>query len=72
MWAFGITIYQMATGEHPFNTSDDADFRDSVINGKVDLSRLAAYSPRIRRTVENLLKTDMYKRWDANMVLTYC
>ena len=23
MWALGITMYQIVTGEHPFNTSDE-------------------------------------------------
>jgi len=26
MWALGITLYQMITGEHPFNVSDEGEF----------------------------------------------
>lgn len=65
MWSLGITMYQVATGEHPFNTSDDTQFREQVLNSRYDLSRLQALTERLRLTIENLLKVDMYKRWDA-------
>lgn len=47
IWALGITMYQIATGEHPFNTSDESEFREQVMNSRVDYSRLAAFSPRL-------------------------
>ena len=70
MWALGVTMYQVVTGEHPFNTADEETFRDELQNANVDFSRLAGY-PRLKIIIENLIRVDMYKRWDANMVLTY-
>jgi serine/threonine protein kinase len=58
MWSLGISLYQIITGEHPFDTRDEIRFRDEL-------------SPRLRIVIENLLKVDMYKRWDANMVLSF-
>jgi serine/threonine protein kinase len=72
MWALGVTMFQIVTGELPFNTSDESIFRDQVLHAKVDYSRLAAHNPRIKVIIENLIKVDMYKRWDANMLLVYC
>jgi serine/threonine protein kinase len=71
MWSLGVTIYQVATGEHPFNTSDDQAFREEVFNARVDYSRLAHFSLRLQQIIKNLLQVDMYKRWDANMVLSF-
>lgn len=28
LWALGVTFYQIVTGEHPFNVSDEQEFRD--------------------------------------------
>lgn len=71
MWSLGVTLYQVITGEHPFDTGDEVRFREEVMHAKVDYSRLQAQSPRLRMIIDNLLKVDMYKRWDANMVLSY-
>lgn len=58
------------TGEHPFNVSHEENFRDEVFSANVDWSRMAGY-PRLKIIVENLLRVDPQKRWDANMVLAY-
>jgi len=70
MWSLGITMYQIVTGEHPFNVTHEEAFRDDVFSANVDWSRMAGY-PRLKIIVENLLRVDPYKRWDANMVLGY-
>lgn len=72
MWALGISLYQIVTGEHPFNTSEEGVFRDEVLNSKIDYSRLMAHSERLRVVIENLLRVDPVSRWDANQVLAYC
>jgi len=40
MWSLGISLYQIITGEHPFDTRDEIRFRDELMNAKVDYSRL--------------------------------
>jgi serine/threonine protein kinase len=40
MWALGITLYQMVTGEHPFNIFDENEFREDVFSAAVDWTRL--------------------------------
>ncbi len=41
-----------------------------MFSANVDWSRLAGY-PRLKIILENILRVDPYKRWDANMVLAY-
>jgi eukaryotic-like serine/threonine-protein kinase len=43
IWALGVTFYQVITGEHPFNVRDEQSFKDDVISGNVDWSRLVGY-----------------------------
>ena len=40
IWAFGVSIYQIITGEQPFNTLDEDSFRDDVLSGNVDWARI--------------------------------
>lgn len=40
MWSLGITLYQMATGEHPFNTFDEDEFRNDAFSANIDWMRL--------------------------------
>ena len=54
MWALGVTMFQVVTGEHPFNTNDEVTFREDVLSAKFDISRLFAHSVRIRVVIENL------------------
>ena len=68
MWSLGVCLYQIATGEHPFNTGDEASFRYEVMNARVDYSRLIGFG-RLKFIIENLLIVDPTRRWDANMVL---
>jgi len=70
IWALGVTMYQVITGEHPFNTMNEEAFRDDVFSANVDWSRLAGY-PRMRILIENMLRVDPSKRWDANLILAY-
>lgn len=70
MWSLGITMYQVVTGEHPFNVTNEQQFRDDLFTANVDWSRLSGY-PRLKLIIENLLRVDPYKRWDANMVLAF-
>ena len=44
MWSLGVTMYQIVTGEHPFNTGDEQIFRFELTNAKVDYSRLMGHN----------------------------
>lgn len=46
MWALGVTLYELVTGKHPFNTTDETTFRDDVMSGNVDWAPLEPY-PRV-------------------------
>ena len=70
MWALGVTLYQIVTGEHPFSTNDELTFRNELLNSRVDYSRLIGHN-RLKIIIENLLKVDPFSRWDANTVLVY-
>lgn len=70
IWALGVTMYQIATGEHPFTVSNEDEFRDDVLTGNYDSSRLQAY-PRLEIIIENFLRVDAEERWDANMALAF-
>jgi serine/threonine protein kinase len=70
MWALGVTLYQIITGEAPFQTQDEETFREDVMTGNVDWSRLAT-SMRLRIVVENCLAVDPGARWDASFILTF-
>jgi hypothetical protein len=58
------------TGEHPFNVTEEDVFREDVLSANVDWARLIAY-PRVKIIIQNLLKVDPDKRWDANTVLAF-
>lgn len=70
MWALGITMYQVVTGEHPFNVHNEEAFRNEAYRGWVDFSRLAGH-PHLQLIIQNLLRTDPSQRWDANLVLVH-
>ena len=63
-------MYQVVTGEHPFNTGDEQIFRFELTNAKVDYSRLMGHN-RLRNIISNLLVVDPARRWDADQVLEY-
>lgn len=70
IWALGVTMYQIATGEHPFTVSNEDEFRDDLLTANYDSSRLEAF-PRLEIIIENFLKVDPAERWDANMALAF-
>ena len=57
MWALGVTLYQIVTGEHPFNTGDEQIFRYELTNARVDYSRLMGHK-QLTLIIINLLVVD--------------
>lgn len=47
-------MYQIVTGEHPFNTGDEQVFRFELTNARVDYSRLMGHG-RLQRIIQGLL-----------------
>jgi len=41
IWALGVSLYAIATGETPFSCHDEETFREDVMSSHVDYSRLA-------------------------------
>merc|ERR1719502_962648 len=70
LWALGVSVHQIVTGEHPFNVEDEESFRDDAYTGNVDLSRLDAF-PRIAAVVQHLLVVQPADRWTAHEVLAH-
>mmetsp|Transcript_19452 Transcript_19452/g.22085 ORF Transcript_19452/g.22085 Transcript_19452/m.22085 type:complete len:743 (-) Transcript_19452:269-2497(-) len=70
LWALGVSLYQIITGEHPFNVEDEEMFREDVLSANVDWSRLEGF-PRLQVIIENLLKVRPEQRWSADQVLSY-
>ncbi|KAL0241421.1 hypothetical protein GEMRC1_006656 [Eukaryota sp. GEM-RC1] len=70
LWALGITLYQVVTGVHPFNTDDEASFRDDVLTANVDYSKLEGF-PRVRTIIESIVRVDANERWTAHEVLHF-
>eukprot|EP00164_Ancoracysta_twista_P003101 GFYU01004136.1.p1 GENE.GFYU01004136.1~~GFYU01004136.1.p1 ORF type:complete len:736 (-),score=254.85 GFYU01004136.1:493-2700(-) len=70
MWALGVTMYQVVTGEHPFNVEDENLFREDALHANFDMSRLEGF-PRLAVIMQNLLRIEPEQRWTANQVLAY-
>lgn len=70
LWALGVTMFQILTGEQPFNTLDEDSFREDVLSANIDWSRISQHS-RLRVIIENLLTVDPNQRWDASFILGF-
>eukprot|EP00767_Chilomastix_cuspidata_P001345 gnl/Chilomastix_cuspidata/1456.p1 GENE.gnl/Chilomastix_cuspidata/1456~~gnl/Chilomastix_cuspidata/1456.p1 ORF type:complete len:803 (-),score=258.30 gnl/Chilomastix_cuspidata/1456:822-3230(-) len=70
MWALGVTLYEMVTGLHPFNTSDEVAFREEALAGTINLEPLEGY-PVMARLIRNLLRVNPDQRWTTRQALLY-
>jgi Tol biopolymer transport system component/predicted Ser/Thr protein kinase len=62
IWAFGVVLYELITGQRLFKGEDLTDTLASVVKEQPDLS---AIPPRVRRLLEACLQKDPKKRLQA-------
>ena len=62
IWAFGVVLYELITGQRLFKGEDLTDTLASVVKENPDLS---AVPPRVRRLLETCLQKDPKKRLQA-------
>jgi serine/threonine-protein kinase len=62
IWAFGVVLYEMLTGNQTFTGETTTDILASVVKEQPQLDRLPA---RIRAIVERCLQKDPRQRWQA-------
>jgi len=70
LWALGVTMYELITGQHPFPVNDEMKFREAVLSGAVDWSLLEDHE-MLEHIIRNLIRPDPTDRWTAHEVLTY-
>jgi Tol biopolymer transport system component/predicted Ser/Thr protein kinase len=62
IWAFGVVVYEMLTGEHLFHGETTTDILASVVKEEPDLNRVPA---KIRRLLQACLRKDPKRRLQA-------
>ena len=75
IWAFGVVIYEMLTGERLFAGESVADLLGAVMRQPIDLDRLPASTPRgvrelVRRCLERNPKNRLRDVGDARLALS--
>ncbi|MCX6537633.1 MAG: protein kinase [Acidobacteria bacterium] len=63
IWAFGVVLFEMLTGQRAFKGEDVSDVLAAVLRQEIDWSALPAGTPpRIRRVLERCLERDPKRR----------
>ncbi len=63
IWAFGVVLYEMLTGERAFKGDDPSDVIAAVLRQDIDWTRLPPSTPpSIRRLLERCLERDPTRR----------
>jgi len=66
VWAFGVVLYEMLTGERAFHGDDVSDVLAAVLRQELDWSKLpAATPPRVRELLRRCLERDVKLRLQA-------
>jgi len=75
IWAYGVILYELLTGRHPYGVGDTVtDTLAAIVLKEVDLSALPQETPpRLRRLIERCLRKDQKMRLrdigDARLLL---
>jgi Tol biopolymer transport system component len=72
VWAFGVVLYEMLTGEHLFGREDVTETLAAVLTAEPDWSRLPSSTPpRIRRLLSRCLAKDRKQRLDSMSAIRF-
>jgi Tol biopolymer transport system component/aminoglycoside phosphotransferase (APT) family kinase protein len=74
VWAFGVVLYEMLTGDQLFDGESAVDTLSAVMRKEIDLGRLPAHTPPelrrlMRRCLERIAKNRLHDIADARIVL---
>lgn len=62
IWAYGVVIYEMLTGERPFAGDTVSDILAAILRAEPDLSRIPI---SVRPIIARCLAKDRHQRWQA-------
>ena len=62
IWAFGVVLAEMLTGQRLFEGASVSDTLAAVLKTEPDLSRVP---PSVRPVIERCLRKDVKRRWQA-------
>lgn len=73
MWAIGVMVYLMFTGEYPFTGSTQKEITDAICGGRYNLKtgKIAESSAALRDFISNLLEVDPTRRFSAREALKH-
>lgn len=71
IWAIGVLLYLLVTGEYPFDLKNEEQVINNIINCNVNWRLLTSY-PKITKLLRNIFIPDMEKRLKSEKILQKC